>query len=85
MTTNLADRRRHLRTAVHQRALAVLNDGVCRLEATVVDVSIAGAKLVIDEVEELPDAFYMLLPDHRLQPCRLVWRSGRYAGVRYDG
>lgn len=60
-----------------------MNDGLRRLETMIVDVSISGAKLEIDDFDELPSSFYMLLPQHRLQPCRLVWRSGRYAGVSY--
>jgi hypothetical protein len=83
VTTSSSDRRRHPRQPVRLQALAVANDGLSRLETTIVDMSISGAKLEMDDAEQLPTSFYMLLPQHRLQPCRLVWRSGRYAGVAY--
>jgi hypothetical protein len=83
MQSDLTERRRHARRAVQQPALAVLNDGVRRLDATIVDVSISGARIALDEPAEVPDQFYLLVPKHRLQPCRVVWRSERFLGVSY--
>lgn len=60
-----------------------MNDGLRRVQTTIVDVSFSGGKLEMDDADELTPSFYMLLPQHRLQPCRLVWRSGRYVGVSY--
>ena len=84
MTIAPADRRRHARTASRQPALAVVNGGISRLDATVVNASISGAKLKLDDAQGLPATFYMLIPAHQLQPCEVVWCDGLYAGVRYD-
>lgn len=78
------DRRQHTRTPVRQSAVVVSNGGLSRIAAVVVDVSVSGAKLKVGESDVLETTFYMLLPEHQLQPCRLVWRKGQYAGVHYN-
>jgi hypothetical protein len=84
MQSDIPERRRHERREVQLPALAVLNDGVRRLDATIVDMSISGARIALDEPADVPDQFYLLMPKHRLQPCRVVWRSAQFLGVSYS-
>lgn len=83
MIYNDEDRRQHRRQAVQVAALAVIQDGVERLHATIVDASASGARLVVRDAAKLPSSFYLLIPEHRIQPCRVVWRKGQAAGVSY--
>jgi hypothetical protein len=82
MSSQPKERRKHSRSGVSLAALVVSGDGTERIATTIVDVSTGGARLRID-AHELAEQFYMLMPEHRLQPCRLVWREGHYAGVQY--
>lgn len=66
-------------------ALVVLEEGVERLLATIVNISESGAKLELPTPVKLPENFYMLMPEHRIQPCRLVWSDHHYFGVSYVG
>jgi len=83
MTINMSDRRRHERRQIDLPILAVLESGVRRLNATLVNVSQSGAMLKFGEETELPESFYLLIPQHRLQPCTIVWRESNLAGVSY--
>ncbi len=83
MMTNPTDRRRHERRTIDMPILAVLGNGLRRLNATLVNVSQSGAMLKFGERTELPENFYLLIPDHKLQPCRVVWHKSELAGVSY--
>lgn len=83
MTAAHIEKRRHVRASSRIAATVVVNHGVTRLEATIVNVSQSGAKLEIADAAELSDTFYMLIPEHQLQPCRVVWRDAQFAGVCY--
>jgi hypothetical protein len=83
METAASDKRRHHREKASTPLLVVLEDGLKRLAATMVDVSAGGARLQLAQDSELPGHFYMLFPKHRLQPCRLAWSEGNFAGVQY--
>lgn len=83
MIYNHQDQRQHPRHQVHLAAQAVIEDGIGRLNATIVDVSASGARLKLCDAAKLPTNFYLLIPEHQLQPCRVVWRNGQTAGVSY--
>lgn len=83
MSTSSADRRRHPRQPVHLPATLVDDGGLARYEVTLRNVSAAGAMLEFGERAHLSREFYLLLPGHNIQPCRLCWQSGTLAGVAY--
>ncbi len=83
MSTSSADRRRHPRQPVPLPATLVDDDGFTRYEVTVRNVSAAGAMLEFAERAHVSREFYLLLPGHNIQPCRLCWQSGTLAGVAY--
>ncbi|GLQ57842.1 PilZ domain-containing protein [Devosia nitrariae] len=63
----LLERRRHPRNTCHTDATVVLDEGLTRLPADIVDISPAGAKLELPEVLDLPRKFYMLF-NHQIAP-----------------
>jgi hypothetical protein len=76
------ERRRHPRSVCRTDAPVVLDEGLTRLPALIVDMSPAGARLELPEDRDLPRKFYMLF-DHQIAPCRLVWRDNLTAGIAY--
>jgi hypothetical protein len=83
MSTSRAERRSHPRHPVHFAATLVDDDGLARYDVIVRNVSAAGAMLEFMETTVLSRDFYLLLPGHGIQPCRLCWQSGTLAGVAY--
>ena len=65
-------------------ATIVTDDGVTRFEGAVLNMTPVGARVVVPPQHVLPDTFYMLMPDHGLQPCRIVWRDGMSIGLKFD-
>lgn len=79
----VTDRRSHVRSTCRIEATAVLDEGLTRLSAMIVDITPAGARLEVPEEVDLPRRFYMLF-GYRIAPCRLVWRDGLAAGIAYQ-
>lgn len=77
------ERRKHPRTSVRLNAVVVLGEGVERLAGAVTDISEAGARLHLDHPPRMAGAFYILLPEHGLHPCQLVWRSNGSMGLSF--
>jgi PilZ domain len=77
------ERRAERRRPVNLRATVVYDDGVSRLDAKIVDVSKAGARLELSSPASLPKHFYMLTPPHQLQHCAVVWQADRLVGVLF--
>jgi PilZ domain. len=83
MSTSSAERRTHPRHPVHLAATLVDDDGLARHDVIVRNVSAAGAMLEFGAPTHLSREFYLLMPGHAIQPCRLCWQSGTLAGVSY--
>ena len=77
-----AERRRHPRNICQTDATVVMDEGLTRLLAHIVDISPAGARFELAGERDLPREFYMLF-GYRIAPCRLVWRDRLTAGVAY--
>lgn len=77
------ERRAEQRRTVNLRATVVYDDGVSRLDARIVDLSKAGARLELASPASLPRQFYMLTPPHQLQHCAVVWQADRSVGVQF--
>jgi hypothetical protein len=76
------DRRRHARHATRIEATAVASDGLSRLPLHLVNRSRSGAMLEMAHANILPEQFVLLF-DHRAEPCQLVWQHGTLAGVHF--
>jgi hypothetical protein len=84
MILAMNERRALPREAVHLEATIVVGGGVVRFDGAVLNMTAKGARVDVPSNHELPDSFYMLMPDHRLQPCRIVWRDGMRVGLQFD-
>ena len=80
MTT---ERRKQPRTPVRIDATLVLGDGTERIVGAITDLSGAGARVLVEDASVVSGPFYMLVPEHGLQPCRLIWRSNGSMGLSF--
>jgi len=53
---------------------------------TLLDVSQSGARVMLDQAEELPDRFVLLLSANggARRRCRVIWRDGTTLGVTFE-
>ena len=79
----MQERRMMQRERVDLIATIVLDAGITRLDGAVFDMTRTGARVAVHPDLKLPDDFYLLLPDHRMQPCRIVWRDGMSVGLQF--
>ena len=77
------ERRSEKRHAANLRATVVYDEGVSRLDARIVDLSRAGARLELPWPASLPRHFYMLGPEHQLRHCAVVWQAERLVGILF--
>jgi hypothetical protein len=63
-------------------ATAVAADGLSRLPLCLVNQSRSGAMLELTGTSALPPQFVLLF-EHRSEPCELVWQRGTLAGVHF--
>lgn len=59
--------------------------GFSTVSCIVRNVSDSGAKLEVARVNSIPDQFDLVVPGHRPQPCRVIWRALKEIGVQYQG
>jgi hypothetical protein len=79
----MQERRVLQRERVDLIATIVMDEGVTRLDGAVFDMTRTGARVAIHPNYALPEDFYLLLPDHRMQPCRIVWRDKESVGLQF--
>jgi len=78
-----SERRKSDRVLTNIPATVVFDDGRARLCASMRNLSATGAKVRLSEPAGLSGEVYMLIPSHRLQPCRLVWQADDEAGLAF--
>lgn len=64
---------------------ATITMGFSTMPCVVRNVSDSGAKLEVERVTAIPDRFDLVVPKHRPQACRVVWRAMKEIGVQYQG
>lgn len=79
----MIERRSALRLPVDIWATLVSDDGVDRISVNVVNLSRSGAGIALGKDHPLPREFYVLFPDHKIQPCTLAWRDDHGAGLEF--
>jgi hypothetical protein len=77
------ERRKMPRRSVKIEATLVYDEGVARQAAVVRNVSGAGARVSAGTADEIPDSLYILVADHQIEPCRVVWRKGDQVGLAF--
>jgi hypothetical protein len=80
----MQERRVLQRERVDLIATIVLDAGMTRLDGAVLDMTNTGARIAVHPDLYLPEEFYLLLPDHQMQPCRIVWRDGMSVGLQFN-
>ena len=77
--------RREDREEKGHRAWLDTGDGSRLLTCTLVDISESGAKLSIEEADQLPEKFSLRLSryGHPRFACRTVWRNANMIGVTF--
>lgn len=87
-TAAAPEKRVNARTMVRRAGWTARTKGEQLRECVVWDESPSGARLIVDNPQEFPEAFYiyLTLDFSSRRHCRGVWRSDRELGVHYvDG
>jgi hypothetical protein len=82
-----ASKKRETRKSLKQAAWVTLEGGFAARHCLVQDISSAGAKITLDEAVALPSTIRLAFSrDARTgRVCRVVWRRGTSAGLRFVG
>jgi hypothetical protein len=76
--------KRERRFQRNQQAWIMLEGGFAKRECQLADISNSGAKIVVSPGELLPRQFTMsTTPNGPAKACKVVWRNGRMAGVKF--
>jgi len=77
--------RRKPRRQFHYRARLLTSAKGPPRNCLIEDISQSGARIVLEEGQELPKRFVLLLssPGDARRVCRLVWQAGLTAGVKF--
>ncbi|WP_127753980.1 PilZ domain-containing protein [Devosia sp. 1566] len=78
------DRRAVPRTETRLAVTIVHGGGVAREDGDVHNISTMGAKIAVQAAQALPEIFYLLMPGHRLEVCKVVWRNDNEMGVAFQ-
>jgi hypothetical protein len=80
-----AARKREARKLMGQSAWITLEGGFAARQCVVQDISPAGAKIAVDDAATLPGMLRLAFSrDARTgHKCRVVWRRGRSAGLKF--
>jgi hypothetical protein len=80
----MEERRKVPRDRTFQNGLIAFNNKTSTVDCFVRNCSGAGAKIVVDETQPLPNEFDFLIPARReSRHALLVWRQGKQAGLRF--
>lgn len=82
---SFTERRRSVRVAVQLPAWIDIGDGSQLLDATVLDISEDGARIMTSSSIQLPKKFWLVLNKDKTKRrfCRTVFRSGTQAGLQF--
>ncbi|MGI9481977.1 MAG: PilZ domain-containing protein [Hyphomicrobiales bacterium] len=78
------DRREAARIPVDHNALGLSSSQTKALDCNVLDLSVTGARVKIQDVDIIPQKFKLFIPEAGwLYSCEVVRRSGGEVGVRF--
>jgi hypothetical protein len=82
---NRAELRKRPRRHFHYSARIVIDEKGTLRACQISDISETGARLVLENVSDLPDQFMLLLTPNgeARRRCRVVWRDGAAIGVAF--
>lgn len=82
----IKDKRKHIRRALRYTAWIGTGESVPLRGCVVSDISQTGAKLDVEQPDELPNTFRLLLSGRGgiYRQCQVVWRSNGQIGVHFE-
>lgn len=82
----IKDKRKHIRRSLRYTAWIGTGEDAPLRGCVVSDISHTGAKLDVENPEDLPDAFQLLLSGRGgiYRRCQVVWRSNNQIGVHFE-
>jgi len=82
----MANLRRDVRKSINRRAWISVGDGSPLRDCRLIDISDGGAKLEIDDIDEIPGEFRLWLSRHGRQSyaCRIAWSGQNTIGVEFS-
>jgi len=83
MSTN---RRKSVRRSIAYGATIVAPDASWTRKCRVIDISESGAKLALEELDELPKDFVLMLSERGgpARRCHVVWATDQQVGVEFE-
>jgi len=71
---------------IEQPAWISVGDSLALRKCTLIDISDSGAKLALDDTNELPEKFSLWLSrhGHPRYTCRIVWSDHNTIGVKFS-
>ena len=84
MISNGDDKRRSIRRKVLKRAAIVFNNGSSTIACVVRNTSEQGARLVVESILGVPDAFNLRFGDGYAVSCAVLWGRQNVIGVTFS-
>lgn len=76
------EQRQNVRQLTDIDGTLATNNGLVRIPVRVVNLSRAGAMVELPDVIDIPEQI-LLLFNHRIEVCKLVWHEGNLAGFYF--
>jgi len=78
------EQRKSVRVKIQCQAALKTAGPAPQVACVVSDISQTGAKILIDSTVALPPEFTLLLSHNVKRHCKIVWRTDRQIGVRFE-
>jgi hypothetical protein len=79
------EKRKDHRQSLRYPAKIDLGDGTPPVPCELADVSVSGARVVVEDPARVPDQFVLLLaPEHgTIRRCKVIWREDNRLGLQF--
>ena len=80
----LENRKASERSKQLKRVQIIFNNGICTIDAILRNLSEEGARIEVDNPQEIPDKFMLkFTSDFKTKQCLIVWRGDKYIGLMF--
>lgn len=79
------EKRKDHRQPLKYPAKIDLGDGAPHLPCELMDVSVSGARIIVEDQSKLPDRFILLLAAEHgtMRRCKVIWREDNSLGLEF--
>ncbi|MGH6778837.1 MAG: PilZ domain-containing protein [Bradyrhizobium sp.] len=77
----MAERRKHPRTELNEPAYVSAGGSV--MNCVIHNISLDGAAIDVDNPEFVPERFRLVLADHTVHECRVIWIRDKRMGLAF--